>query len=219
MDIRNVVILSLFSILISGCGVMGWKSDYACPGMPNGVVCKSPIEVYKMTENADSVVQETEPGGASKESVQAANSAFARLPGQVTAGRSMTKDAQPVLEPARVMRVWIAPWIDSKQDLHMPGYVFTEVTPRRWSFGEATAVRGARPLVPVQSDLRGNGDGDSSIEVGNDTKVLTPKGLVQGIQRQNSNGGQGAPGWMPNQSGSMTPQGNGMGTGGSFFGG
>ena len=55
----------------------------------------------------------------------------------------------PVLEPARVVRIWVAPWTDNKGDLHMPGYLFSEITPRRWSFGEAE-VGNTRVLTPMQ---------------------------------------------------------------------
>jgi conjugal transfer pilus assembly protein TraV len=90
------------------------------------------------------------------------------------------------------MRVWIAPWIDAKQDLHMPGYVFTEVTPRRWSFGEAAAVTG-KPLVPLQVDMRGPVGEEGEPEIGNEAKMLMPRGLVQGMQQQGgAHGGAGA---------------------------
>lgn len=37
--------------------------------------------------------------------------------------------------PAKVMRIWVAPWTDAVGDLHMPGYVYSEITTRRWSIG------------------------------------------------------------------------------------
>lgn len=37
--------------------------------------------------------------------------------------------------PAQVMRIWIAPWTDDAGDLHMPGYVYSEIKSRRWSIG------------------------------------------------------------------------------------
>jgi len=57
----------------------------------------------------------------------------------------------PILQPAEVARIWIAPWTDESQDLHWPGFVFTEITPRRWSFGEG-AVGAIRPTLPVLID-------------------------------------------------------------------
>jgi len=37
--------------------------------------------------------------------------------------------------PAQVMRIWVAPWTDAIGDLHMPSFVYTEITNRRWSIG------------------------------------------------------------------------------------
>ena len=63
---------------------------------------------------------------------------------QNTSGRFMNstlseplQGPMPVLKPAEVVLIWIAPWTDRKGDLHLPGYIFSEITPRRWSFGEA----------------------------------------------------------------------------------
>ena len=58
---------------------------------------------------------------------------------------------KPILQPAEVARIWIAPWTDQNQDLHWAGFVFTEITPRRWSFGES-AVGAIQPTLPVLID-------------------------------------------------------------------
>ena len=42
-------------------------------------------------------------------------------------------DPSALRVPARVMRIWIAPWEDSRGDLHAPGYLYTEIEPRRWA--------------------------------------------------------------------------------------
>lgn len=175
-------LIMVAAMALSGCGSLNWQSEYSCPGMPDGVVCKSPTEVYRLTENADRLTRDSEGQSGKAGVVAASGEAIRHIPGQVSTGRNVPRDALPVLEPAKVMRVWIAPWIDNKQDLHMPGYVFTEVTPRRWSFGESSAVRG-KPLVPLQLDLKDRAE-DEGIELGDEAKLLTPKGLVQGMQQQ-----------------------------------
>jgi hypothetical protein len=43
------------------------------------------------------------------------------------------EDPAALRVPARVMRIWIAPWEDSRGDLHAPGYLYTEIEPRRWA--------------------------------------------------------------------------------------
>jgi conjugal transfer pilus assembly protein TraV len=51
----------------------------------------------------------------------------------------------PALTPAAVLRIWVAPWVDTHGHLHAAGYVFTEVTPRRWTLGLEPMPVPARP--------------------------------------------------------------------------
>lgn len=41
----------------------------------------------------------------------------------------------PVRTPAQVMRVWLAPWEDTRGVLHIGGYHYVEVVARRWTLG------------------------------------------------------------------------------------
>ena len=63
----------------------------------------------------------------------------------------------PIRLPAQVLRVWIAPWEDAHGDLHAPGYVYTEVVPRRWSFGEPAAASATQRITPLQVQHRSEG--------------------------------------------------------------
>jgi conjugal transfer pilus assembly protein TraV len=57
------------------------------------------------------------------------------LPLDREAGLAGLEDPLALRPPAQVMRVWIAPWEDSHGDLHAATYLYTEITPRRWSLG------------------------------------------------------------------------------------
>mgnify|MGYP001767159780 CR=1 FL=1 len=63
----------------------------------------------------------------------------------------------PIRLPAQVLRVWIAPWEDAHGDLHAPGYVYTEVVPRRWSLGESAAATATQRITPLQVQHRSEG--------------------------------------------------------------
>ncbi len=63
----------------------------------------------------------------------------------------------PIRLPAQVLRVWIAPWEDAHGDLHAPGYVYTEVVPRRWSLGEPAAATATQRITPLQVQHRSEG--------------------------------------------------------------
>ena len=56
--------------------------------------------------------------------------------------------------PAQVMRVWIAPWEDSRGDLHAPGYLYTEIEPRRWSLGAPAEPERDALIRPLQIERR-----------------------------------------------------------------
>ena len=48
-------------ILLAGCASTLNTADhdaFACPGMPAGVICKSPVQVYRATHDRDSVTVE-----------------------------------------------------------------------------------------------------------------------------------------------------------------
>ena len=60
----------------------------------------------------------------------------------------------PLRVPAQVMRVWIAPWEDSRGDLHAPGYLYTEIEPRRWTLGAPAEPDRAFLIRPLQIERR-----------------------------------------------------------------
>jgi len=70
--------------------------------------------------------------GASAPEAQSSAIAGTRV---VSAGAALPRPQDPTAlrVPARVMRIWIAPWEDSRGDLHAPGYLYTEIEPRRWA--------------------------------------------------------------------------------------
>lgn len=140
--------LSIASLL-AGCASALNTADrekFSCPGMPAGVMCKSPVQVYRDTDGRDSLAAEpvensVGPDAVGKPALQALS------PPLFIASSPPASLPLPVLEPAKILRIWIAPWEDGKKDLHWPSYLFTEIQPRKWSFGK-TEFTGSRPVVP-----------------------------------------------------------------------
>lgn len=133
---KLLISLIAISVAISGCSFLntGDSADFACPGMPSGVSCKTPREVYRLS-NKDKNTKTT--GKADMPTYL-----FATEP-----GKSGTLNPVPVLEQAKVMRVWIAPWIDKNNDQHWPGLVFTVIQPKQWHFGNQE-FDGVEPPIP-----------------------------------------------------------------------
>lgn len=130
----------LLVLLLAGCASSlntAGTGEYSCPGMP-GVMCKTPGQVYKMTEgdtlDASALAPKT---GPAKRIDPMASIYEANTP-------------MPIREPAKVMRVWIAPWTDKNDDLHWPSYVYTEIQRRKWSFGN-TDFKAMNPVIPFKN--------------------------------------------------------------------
>ena len=70
------------------------------------------------------------------------------------AGLSRPEDPLALRVPARVMRIWIAPWEDSRGDLHAPGYLYTEIEPRRWTLGGPADRDRETRIRPLQIERR-----------------------------------------------------------------
>ena len=136
--------------LMSGCSSLGvGNSDYACPGMPNGVQCMSTRDVYEATENGKiprPIKAGVNPDSGDSDDASSKhrdsvvdNYVTPRIPDQPI----------PVRTPAQVMRIWVAPWEDENGDLMTTGYVYTEIEPRKWVIAEQ-APESAPTLKPLE---------------------------------------------------------------------
>lgn len=153
-------------LLASQLGGCSWlqigESEYSCKGMPDGVTCMSARDVYQMTENENyregidrqaAVKQAIEDGDNEK-----ADELQAPVLPEVMAGERYViprpaKDPVPIRTQATVMRVWVAPWESETGDLNVPGFIYTEIEPRRWEIGTPAPKPEAmiRPLASSQS--------------------------------------------------------------------
>jgi conjugal transfer pilus assembly protein TraV len=154
----KVLFAMLLPLLATGCGSMfntAENDSFSCPGMPQGIICKTPLAVYKSTNqmppptDSDMPIGQKVSGvryGDNQGNVVSPEPAASRgLPGLSAA--ALDGSPRPVRTSAEVMRIWIAPWVDSHDDLHYPSYLFTEVQARRWSFGK-TEFAGAGVVIP-----------------------------------------------------------------------
>lgn len=144
MNRLSLVPLCLAAIALSGC-VSGASSRYSC-AEPGGVRCMSPVDVYEATHSTSSLEGDAgKPVGPSRSSAPSNETATTGIVttsvglmlGEATVPPA-TETTEPYRTPARVLRIWIAPWEDETGALHMPGFVYSEIESRRWSVGEPT---------------------------------------------------------------------------------
>jgi len=136
---KALATIVLISAALSGCANLGFgEKEYACPGRPDGVSCVSTTDLYDMTDGDDYAEQleaaRRRPGdkNSKPEDVQAR---FAKPRGPKPVVPELEDGAMPIRTPARVMRIWVAPWETAIGDLHLAEMVYTEVEARRWQVG------------------------------------------------------------------------------------
>lgn len=157
--VRTLIWL-LMAAVVAGCSMMGIgeKTEFACNKKQEGYGCSSVEAVYKATNSAnyrsELAAGPTRDGEAAKPQAPAPAASAAVTP------LSPPNWPAPVIEPPSVLRIWIAPWVDDKKALHWPSYVFAEVTPRKWSYGNID-FRASHQLVPLQVDPRRTDEMDS----------------------------------------------------------
>lgn len=191
---------------VAGCAV--GANEFTCPEAPQGMPCTSTRDVYKATSGTEiSPKAVNAPAGKEADS-DTANSGDAAsgehspasspadagkqkgaAPDGVGQGRRIhgtdvpvrQRQKLPVREPARVMRIWVAPWEAKSGALHMTGLIYTEIVERRWSIGVPAAEDNGvvRPLAkpgaknPQRSRPKTRAQGDSAVNGGD--RAGTPK--------------------------------------------
>lgn len=158
MNTRTLLILAAAGV-VSGCASSlntAGKADYACPGMPSGVVCKTPAAVYKSTHQEPAATEFDVPIGKTVSIPAAAPAAAQQAPRNIEEGVLVQPLAsspringpRPVREPAQVARIWIAPWVDKSDNLHLATIHYTEVRPRTWTVGKPEVTSAPGYVVP-----------------------------------------------------------------------
>lgn len=155
-------------VVLGGCASTfntAENSQYSCPGMPMNVTCKTPSAVYKSTQGELAETEFDKPIAGTRQqanhqvaTVMAAGSPMPSMPSPGALignhmANSVTADigVKPVREPARVVRIWIAPWIDKNDNLNLAQYQYTEVKPRTWTVGKPEGRAGGGYIIPRQA--------------------------------------------------------------------
>ena len=138
----------LFALVIAGIAVSGCATKYGCP-VPGGVQCRSISEVYAGTKTGRPV--DTVPGKKEKERGSSAKpeSPVLEAPGGVPPDATT-----PLRSAPKILRVWVAPWIDREGDLHQKGYLYIVVDPGQWAIGLPAMEPEPAPVLKNPHDAR-----------------------------------------------------------------
>src|SRR5690606_22701147 len=119
---RTVLMVGGLLTALSGCSSLNiGSSEYACPGMPNGVQCMSARDVYAATNDG----QVPRPMGPKESEAKAQGNLDGLEHGAAAPGSTRSAGDEvintyvaprlpnkpvPIRTPAQVMRIWVAPW-------------------------------------------------------------------------------------------------------------
>lgn len=131
--------LMLGTSVLTGCSSLALGDDeFSCKMENGGVPCASTSQMYEMTNNGQTPTklarekQLEKEGKTVDDGTKNGQSDFV-LDNYVT--NRLPDEPIPVRTPPQVMRIWVAPYEDKEGDFVMSGYVYTEVSPRRWTLG------------------------------------------------------------------------------------
>lgn len=149
-------------VLLSGCASYG-SNKYGCKGLPEGVRCTPTRDLYEATHAGEQPTSVH----SSQEKNQSSNSKKSKKQNSAQVSAEPITDPVidtfvtpnlpdrpvPIRTPARVMRIWVASWEDTDTGaLIAPGYIYTEIEPRRWVIGkpESAASQQNRIFKPLE---------------------------------------------------------------------
>lgn len=147
---RPAAFLAATAVLVlSGCASTlntAGESKFACDATKSN--CPTPLEVYQATHNTPAAIrngrtpEEWKTGSPDSGQIKNTNPTadlrrdLTHLAPSSQLVTAAEPPAMPLRQASQVMRIWVAPWVDSNDNLNWATYVYTEVTPKRWSFGE-----------------------------------------------------------------------------------
>ena len=71
--------------------------------------------------------------------------------GPITALHDARSVPMPILKQPKVMRVWVAPFVDANNQLHFPGYIYSVVQDKTWTFGDGSDK--TTPTIPAAAQI------------------------------------------------------------------
>lgn len=155
----KLIAMCAAAFVVTGCSNMLsiGSTEYACKGMPEGVSCMSAKDVYSATENENyktmlQAEQQAAKDGSDKSDKVDGEPTTRVLYAEGTDNAPIPMRARnplPIRTQAVVMRIAVDPWEDENGDLYVPGFIYTEIEPRRWEIGARQTSAGTtlKPLA------------------------------------------------------------------------
>ena len=150
-----LILLPALTACANMAGLDG-KSEFACKA-PDGVVCTSVSGVYTNTMAGTLPARQAvgTPQSARSESTTGVDTKHPADPsrpyGATPPASAAPAAGTPLLSPPKVLRLWLAPWVDEDGDLHDQSYLYVMWHRGEWQLGhtEADIRRQFGPITPI----------------------------------------------------------------------
>lgn len=169
-SVKTLFLMALISAT-TGCSSMltiGNSETDGCKGVPESSgKCLSAMEVYQLTSDGQPLIKMKQPDA---EELNAKNDSFGDtslipveekkaveevkvLPKKQNQAVSIItgNNPVPVRMPSKVMRVWVNSYESTSGDFVAPGYIFTEIEPKKWTMGNRITSDGSKQN-PLKSE-------------------------------------------------------------------
>lgn len=169
MIIKHTVTMLGLVGLLSGCTV--GQSEFNCSAGDDNALCGSSRTIYKATDGElkentnltyikDGTVHQTSlaeldklKNSSEQPSQQGEISEISNPKRQLKSDVpfSFSYDGEVLRKDVKVQRIWIAPWVDSSDDLHLSTLVYTDIENRKWEVG--TVQESTSPTTKIVKRL------------------------------------------------------------------
>lgn len=168
---------------LSGCSTVANKLDYACPlDTPEAAKCASVEDAYAASRNmggttgrkpVQSVFDPRVQNGSMGQAAPVLNNEPSGYP-------EPSQQGMPVFKQPKVMRVWVAPYVDADGNLRSGEYAYFS-TPGQWNYGELRKPGEASGMMgPARPDKSGF-NGVAPAQKNPNTPASPPAASTRGV--------------------------------------
>ncbi len=149
--------LAAVAFTLAGCGSMTGFTEaeghFACKAPP-GVSCKSVSGVYANAQVGN--LPGLRAGSNSAEQVPGTRPAATVPPAYVADPLPIALPGVPIRTQPRMVRIWVAPWVDEEGDLHDQSYIYMVLSNGRWMVDSSRKETVQRTLKQLRAPANAN---------------------------------------------------------------
>lgn len=143
---RKLIFVSCFGLFLGGCSV--GQNDFNCSKGDENALCASSRTIYHATsgdikENTDiTYIKDGEVHQTNLAELESLQNPKMKISETKKYGGeynnvpfSFSYDGNVLRKDVEVLRIWVAPFVDRNDDLHMSTLVYTDIENRKWNIG------------------------------------------------------------------------------------